>query len=210
MNIKEYLVKKKGVDEKVAKALVENEFVFVNGRKITDITIPVDERDEIIILDENKTKYPESYWILRKIQNELNLIEKGDFVIDVESRDGGFPLFIEDIGNVLVLTKGNPLLETYDFTVKQYNPRDIGEITSEKADILINELEIDLIHSFQILNDLLKFVKSEGKVLIHLPTKNRKRDEVQRIASEFLDKLRLDKKKIISADKKLYAFAKKF
>ncbi|MFB6075590.1 MAG: S4 domain-containing protein [Candidatus Aenigmatarchaeota archaeon] len=210
MNLKSYLVEKKNVKSKTnSKNLVENGYVKVNGRKVLKPTLPVDDRDEIEITDEEKADVPESYWILEKIQDEKNLIEKGDFVIDIESRDGGFPVFIEEFAEVLVLTKGNPMFDGFDFPVKDFNPRDVGDLVSEKADVLINELEIDLIRSFQILNDLMEFVKSKGKILVHLTTKSREKSEVVSMSEELFNTLGFVRIDIFTVDKKMYGLARK-
>ncbi|MFB6088247.1 MAG: S4 domain-containing protein [Candidatus Aenigmatarchaeota archaeon] len=210
MNLKAYLVEKKNVkSETNSKNLIENGYVKVNGRKVLKPTIPVDDRDDITITDEEKVEVPESYWVMKKIQDNKAFVKKDDFVIDIESMDGGFPLFLEEFAEVLVLTKGNPLFENFDFPVKEFNPRDVGDLVSEKADVLINELEIDLIRSFQIFNDLMKFVKSGGKVLVHLTTKNREKSEVESMSRELFGTLGFGDIDIFTVDKKMYGLAKK-
>lgn len=215
MDLKNYLIEKKDVTNKInSENLIKNGFVLVNGRKVLRPFTPVDDRDKVVVLEEKKGKVPPSYWTLYNIQNEYNLIDKGDFVIDLESRDGGFPIFTRECNaEVLVLTKGNPSLENSDFNfeIKKCNPKEIKseDLGGREADLLINELEINLISSFQILDNLLPLLKEGGKFLIFLPTAKRGKSQILKISEEFIEKLRIERRGLYESRKDLYLYGKK-
>ncbi|RLJ02399.1 MAG: hypothetical protein DRP11_03065 [Candidatus Aenigmatarchaeota archaeon] len=208
MDLETYLVEKEVRSRVKALKLISEGRVKVNGIVIRDPRIPVDDRDLIEIIGEKGGYYEK----LKEIQEATKFLKVADFVILIEPRDMGFAKYLLDFGvRLLVLTRGNPLLDGTELNKKVCDLRNVRplEISREKADSMISELKLDPIHSFQIIGNLIPLLKENGRLLMFLPTETRERDEVVRMADEFLQRIGVEILRYFPGVDGIYIFGRK-
>ncbi len=212
MNLKKYLLKKGAKSKESAEMLAKEGLVMVNGRTINDPEIPVGEKDDIKIFSD-KLKYPASFWKLKKMQDKKKIIKKGDFVLDIGSNDGGFPVFAKELKaevNVINVEELE-ILEDYDIEFKKCNVMKVNpsKMFNTKFDLIINELRLDIMKSFQILEKFLDVLDESGRLLIFLPTQNRDKERVKDIVDKMFENNEFYTEEFFEFDKGIYAYAKK-
>lgn len=213
MNLKQYLLEHGVKSKETAEYLIRRRLVLVNKHPITNPDIPVDERDEIKILSEH-LDVPGSFWKLKEIQDKTKLIQTGDFILDIESKDGGFPIFARKTGaEVTVIGMGDlEFLKKYNVDFKKRNIMEINpkKFFTTKFDIMINELRLDVMKSFQISEKFLNVLGTRGKLLLFLSTKGRSKDDVKEISERILVGYGFEPVEYFGDKKGLYVYAKKF
>lgn len=212
MNLEKYLLKKGAKSKETVEMLAKEGLVMVNGRTVKDPEIPVGEKDDIKIFSD-KLKYPASFWKLKEMQDKKKIINKGDFVLDIGTRDGGFPIFAKELGaEVTVLNiEELEILEDYEIKFKKCNVMKINpkKIFNTKFDLIINELKLDVMKSFQILEKFLDVLGESGRLLIFLSTQNRDKERVKDIVDKMLENNKFYTEKFFEFKKGIYAYAKK-
>lgn len=211
MRLDDYLLKHGVKCKETANYLIKNEMVTINGKVVTYCPLPTDEKDKVEVLKEEYKDAPATFWKLKVIDESVGLIQNGDFVLDVESPDGGFPLFAARTGaNVTLLTINEDLdflkrdeIEIIKKNVVREDPRDV---LSSKFDVVINELGFDIMKTMQVMEKLRDFVGSRGKVIMFLPTKGR--DNVKELAEDMLLNQKLSVVKFFETRKGYYVYAK--
>lgn len=192
MNLKEYLLNTRVRSDVGALYMIENGLVRVNGHTITDYTIPADDTDTVTILEANprlRLDAPDSYWRARVMQEKLGFVGLGDSVLHVETRDGGFPLLVRDYsGEPFVITAKNisvvgKLIGNNPFDVK---PGDVQTVVRSRVDVYVQELELDAIKAFQVMERLLPALKAHGRIVLFLSSHGRDAESLKVMASRFL------------------------
>ncbi|MCD6367679.1 MAG: hypothetical protein J7L45_01190 [Candidatus Aenigmarchaeota archaeon] len=213
MNLKQYLLEHGVKSKETAEYLIRKGLVLLNNYPIRNPEIPVGRDDKIKILTTD-ISVPRTFWTMKEIQDKLSIIQTGDFVLDVEPKDGGLAIFSKRMGaEVTVLSINNmEFLKKEDIEVKKYNVIEIDPKTifKTKFDLIIEELELDIIKSFQILEKFLDVISKNGKLLIFLSTRGREEEDVREMSERILVKYRIEPIEYFKADKGLYLFAKKF
>ncbi|RKZ26882.1 hypothetical protein DRQ26_03805 [bacterium] len=211
MNLIEYLLKNGVSYRETAIHLIKSRMVSVNGRIVTYPDLPLQPEDKISVLREEYRDVPPSFWKLKEIQDSLKLIQKGDFILDVESPDGGFPLFAARMeANVILLTIKNDfgfLKKEGIEIIKKNVLREIPEkFLSNKFDIIMIETGFDIMKNMQILEKLRPYIGSRGKLIMFLPSRGR--ENVKEMAEEILLNQKLEAIEFFDTRKGFYVYAK--
>jgi len=212
MNIRDYILKNGVKSKETANHLIKEGLVLLNGCAITNPDIPVGSTDDVKILDKN-TDVPGSFWELKKIQDSGNVIKKGDFILDIGSEDGGFPIFAKELKTEITVLSIEKLdfLEKKDIKFKECNVMLINpdDVLDTKYDLIINELKLDLIKSFQIFEKFLNFLSPRGRILFFLSGRDRNEDDIKDMAEKILNKHKFDVIDFYETKKGFYVYAKK-
>lgn len=211
MNLQDYLLKKGVRCRETAEYLIKNGLVTVNGKAITYPQLPVDGKEKLEILMENYMDAPASFWKIKEIDESVDLIKRGDFVLDVESQDGGFPLYAaRKKANVTLVTIRDDLdfLKKEDVYIKKGNivREDAGKIISSRFDMVFLEIGFDLMKSMQLIEKLRPHIGSRGRLLMFLPLRGR--ENVREVAENMLFKQKLMVLEFFEARKGIYIYAK--
>jgi 23S rRNA (cytidine1920-2'-O)/16S rRNA (cytidine1409-2'-O)-methyltransferase len=96
MRLDSYLVEKGFISSRTrAKRAVKNGLVRVNGETKLKPALNLKFKDKVeVSAHANK---PVGYWKLKKLQEEFNVIKRGDVVLDIGSSVGGFLLCASEI-----------------------------------------------------------------------------------------------------------------
>ncbi len=211
MRLDDYLLKHGVKCRETANYLIKNRLVTVNGRAVTYGALPLEDGDSVEINEKNKDA-PASFWKLKEIQESINLIQRGDFVLDVESPDGGFPLFAARSGaNVTLVTiKDMDFLKCENVEIKKNNVviENPEKVLSSKFDIIIMELGFDVMKTIQLLEKLRSFLGSRGRLLVFLPEKGR--ENAREMAEEMLLRQNLEVLNFFDSGKGFYVCARAF
>ena len=169
--------------------LVKNGMVTVNGKVVTYSRLPLEESDKIEVIKEDYKDVPASYWKLKAIHESINLIQKGDFILDIESPDGGFPMFAARNGaNLSMITIKDDLdflkSDGVEIIKKNIVREDILGVLSSKFDIVIIELNFDILKIIQIVEKIRNYIGSRGKLLMFIPDKGR--ENIKELADDML------------------------
>ncbi|MCK4634289.1 MAG: hypothetical protein KAT37_00270 [Candidatus Aenigmarchaeota archaeon] len=211
MRLDDYLLKHGVRCKETADYLVKNMMVMVNGKIVTYTALPLEEKDRVEVLKEEYKDAPASFWKLKVIHESVDLIHTGDFVLDIESPDGGFPLFAARTGaNTTVVTIREDLdflkREGIEVINKNIVHEDLRKIFSSKFDIVIIELNFDIMKTMQILEKLRDFIGSRGKVIMFLPSRGR--ENVKEMIEEMMLNQKLIVVKFFDTRKGFYVYAK--
>ena len=211
MNLEEYLLKNGARCRETALRLIENRMVMVNGKVVTYPRLPLEEKDRVEILREEYKDVPASFWKLKEIQETLQLIQKGDFVLDIESPDGGFPLFAaRKKASVTLITIKNNLdflkREGVKIIKKNVFKENLEKILSSKFDMIMIETGFDVMKNMQILEKLRPYLGSRGKLIMFLPSRGR--ENVKEMAEEMLLNQKLYVVNFFDTRKGFYVYAK--
>ena len=214
MRLDSYLVEIGNVGSRgrAKRAIVEGH-VRVNGRVVTRPSFDVAYSDKIDMKE--GLDRPAGYWKLKEIQENTNIIKKGDNVLDIGSSAGGFLLFASELASrvhgiefshefrselgKIAHERPNITVEFADvFTMA---PRD------EKYDVLLFDITVDPSGSLKALEHVLPALR-RGGTLLHVLKLPEKSD-----TGPFLEGLSLmgiEIIQIIKAQKKeVYVIAKK-
>lgn len=211
MRLDDYLLKHGVRCKETANHLIKNSMVMVNGKIVTYTALPLEEKDRVEVLKEEYKDAPASFWKLKTIHESVDLIHTGDFVLDIESPDGGFPLFATRTGaNTTVVT----IRENLDFlkhegievVSKNVVHEDMKKIFSSKFDLVIIELNFDIMKTMQVLEKLRCFVGSRGKVIMFLPSRGR--ENIKEMIEEMLLNQKLIAVEFFDTLKGFYVYAK--
>ncbi|UCG95476.1 MAG: hypothetical protein JSV92_00265 [archaeon] len=193
MRLDEYLLKRGVRCKETADHLIKRCMVLVNGKPVTYPSLPVEESDKIEILKEEYKDAPASFWKLKEIDKDMKLIQTGDFVLCVESPDGGFPLYAaREEANVTLVTVRDDLdfLKKEGVEIKKKNllREDPKKFLSSKFDTVIIEIGLDIMKSIQLVEKMREFVGSRGKLIMFVPEKGREN------AREMIENMLLNQK----------------
>ena len=211
MNLDDYLLKSGVRCRETLDYLIRNGFVTVNGRKVSYSRLPLGEKDRVEILRESYMDAPATFWKLKEMDESLGLIKVGDFVLDVESRDGGFALYsARKKANVTLVTIRDDLdfvkAEEVCIVRKNVILDELEKFLPGRFDIVILELGFDVIKSMQLLEKIRPHIGSRGKLLMFLPEKGR--ENVKEMAEKMLLKQKLQAIEFLDARKGFYVYAK--
>ncbi len=210
MDLVEYLLTHGVKHKETALYMIKNKMVYVNGSPVTYPSIPVQSEDKVTLIHEEYKTVPPLFWKIREIQEEIELIQRGDFVLDIESPDGGFPLFACKVGgNVILVTIRNMdwlKKEGVEIIKRNIVLEDPKEFLSTKFDVLMIETKLDVIKNIQILEKLRNLLDSRGKLIMFLPTRGR--ENVKDVAEEMLLNQGLETIDFFSAKNGVYVYAK--
>ncbi|MCD6477628.1 MAG: hypothetical protein J7K87_01365 [Candidatus Aenigmarchaeota archaeon] len=214
MHLLEYLLKNYVKSKETARYLIDNELVKVNNCIATYPELPIGKNDVIEIMDTRFLDVPGSFWKLKEIQESSKIIKKGDFVLDIGSPDGGFPLFAKECGaEVTALAMDDSLgylsekgIRIEKFNIMKINPR---EIFKNKFDLIINEIRLDIMKSIQIFEKFIPLIESRGKVLMFLSRRERNDDEVKEIIENVLGRERFRVVDFFKERRGTYAYLKR-
>lgn len=211
MKLEDCLLRKGTRCRETARYLIKNCLVHVNGKTVTYPGLPVEEKDKVEVLKEEYMDVPKSFWKLREIDNSLQLVQTGDFVLDVESPDGGFPLYAaREEANVTMVTvrKDLDFLKKEGIVIKNSNllRDDPKKVLSSKFDTVIIELGLDVMKLMQLVERLRDFFGSRAKLILFIPEKGRENTE------EMVEKMLLNQKlgvvELFDAERGFYVYAK--
>jgi len=210
MDLVEYLLTHGVKHRETALYMIKNKMVYVNGSPVTYPSIPVQPEDKVTLIHEEYKTVPPLFWKIREIQEEIELIQRGDFVLDVESPDGGFPLFACKVGGnvTLVTIRSMDWLKKEGVEIIKRNIvlEDPKEFLSTKFDVIMIETKLDVIKNIQILEKLRNLLDSRGKLIMFLPTRGR--ENVKDVAEEMLLNQGLETIDFFSAKNGVYVYAK--
>lgn len=211
MNLDDYLLKSGVRCRETLDYLVRNGFVTVNGRKVSYSRLPLGEKDRVEILRESYMDAPASFWKIKEMDESLELIKIGDFVLNIESKDGGFALYAaRKKANVTLVT----IRDDLDFlkaegvcTIRKNIVLEGPEkILSSRFDIVILELGFDVMKSMQLLEKIRPYIGPRGKLLMFLPEKGR--ENAREMAESMLLSQKLQAMKFFETRKGFYVYAK--
>ncbi len=213
MKLYEYLIKNGVKSKKTIDFLMKNRMVTVNDKIVTYPDTPINEKDKVEVLNNNYMDAPDSFWEMKEIDEEVELIQRGDFVLDIESCDGGFPLYCaRNGGNTTLVTIRDDLsfLEKDDVEIIKKNIifEELKNMISTKFDIVIIEIKLDIIKVMQLLEKIRSCIGSRGKLLLFIPSKGR--SNIKEMTKEMLIKQKLEVKKFFETRKGIYVYAKVF
>lgn len=152
------------------RAIIEGQ-VRVNKKVITKPSFDVGYSDNIEIT--SGLDRPAGYWKLKDIQKKINLIRKGDIVLDIGSSAGGFLLFASEVASLvhgiefshefrwelekIAHEKQNITVEFADvFTLAPLN---------EKYDVLLIDITVSPLSSIKALENVFPSLKKGGRLL---------------------------------------------
>lgn len=206
MRLDSYLVEVGNVGSRSrAKRAIDEGNVRVNDRVITKPSFNVAYSDKIE-MTEGLDK-PAGYWKLKNILDKVNIIKKGDNVLDIGSSAGGFLLCASEIAShvhgiefshefrsglgKIAHEHTNISIEFADVFTKAYD--------GEKYDVLLLDITVNPSDSLKALRNLVPALKTGGFLLhvLKLPEKN----DIKPILEE-LSLMGFEIKQIIEAQKK--------
>jgi len=188
-----------------AKFLIKAGYVVVNEKIVRKPSYIVKGDEEVKVLVEDR---PLGYWKLKKIQESVEIIKKGDVVLDLGSSAGGFLIFASELADEVIgieisegfrekLTKiseerGN--VKVIFENVFDVPPKEIPEL-----DVILDDLTVEPEISIKALLRFLGRLKPEGRALCVL--KGVGAAETQRWLAE-LERQGLKLLKVIPSTKK--------
>jgi len=214
MRLDSYLVEIGNVGSRSrAKLVIIEGHVKVNDNVITKSSFDVAYSDKIEITE--GLDRPAGYWKLKDIQEKTNIIKKDDFVLDIGSSAGGFPLFASELAShvhgiefsrefrcelgKIAHEHTNISIEFADVFTKAPE--------NEKYDVLLLDITVNPQASLKALRNVLPSLKRGAMLLqvFKLPEKNDKEPIIQDLTSMGLEIM-----EIIEAQKKeAYVIARK-
>jgi|GEM_PF-2216737 len=211
MRLEEYLLKHGVKCKETADYLIKNRLVKINGNVVTYAPLPIDECDVVEVIVKEYMDAPPTFWKMKEIDESTELIKRGDFILDIESPDGGFPLYAaRRKANVTLVTIRDDLnfLKKDNIEIKKWNAvkGDPKKIFSSKFDTVMIELGMDFLKSMQLLERLRDFIGSRGKLVIFL--QSRGRDNVKEMAEKMLPRYKLHPIEFFEGRKGFYSYSK--
>ncbi len=212
MHLYQYLLKNGVKSRETAKYLISNELVKVNNCVVTYPELPIGKDDDVEIVDKRFLDVPGSFWKMKEIQDSINLIQKGDMVLDIESPDGGFPLFAKSMEALVTVLTIRDLDFLKGIDVKKCNVSKIDPkvFFNHKFDVIINEMEVDIMKSLQTIERFIPLLSSKGKMLMFLSEKERRDNDLKEIVENVLRREKLEVIEFLKGKKGIYAYLKRF
>lgn len=214
MRLDSYLVEigNPGSRGRAKRAIIEGH-VKVNDRVITKASFDVGYSDRVEIAD--GFDRPAGYWKLKDIQEKINVIAKGDNVLDVGSSAGGFLLYASELASHVHGIEFSHEFRQELGKIAHEHPNITFEFAdaftmapeNEKYDVLLLDITVSPSDSLKALENVLQALKKGGKLLhvFKLP-ENRNME----LISEKLSLMGFEILQMIEAKKKeVYIIARK-
>jgi len=156
-----------------------------------------DVNTNLIIEVDNDLDMPKGYFKLKYIQEMSNIICEGDSVLDLGSSAGGFLIFAsqkaQKVRGIEFSKDFQPELKriTSEYENVSVEFGDVftlplKEISSEKVDVILNDLTLEPMDSLQVLKKVLPLLKEGGKLLQVIKIKkNKTREPILSLMKDF-------------------------
>lgn len=149
-----------------------------------------------------------SFSTIQEINQKSKLIEPGDFVIYIEPGNIEFLNFIKEQDAEILIVSINPRFKGFKTKKCNVMKTPYQEISKKKADLIINELNLDPISSFQALGNVVPLLKDGGKVLISITMDKKDERDIKEMGKSLLAGLKLEPKEFLSIKNEKYIYAK--
>ncbi|MBC7085654.1 MAG: methyltransferase domain-containing protein [Methanomethylovorans sp.] len=156
-----------------------------------------DVNTNLIIEVDNDLDMPKGYFKLKYIQEMSNIICEGDSVLDLGSSAGGFLIFASQKARKV---RGIEFSKDFQPELKRITSEyenvsvefgdvftlPLKEISSEKVDVILNDLTLEPMDSLQVLKKVLPLLKEGGKLLQVIKIKkNKTREPILSLMKDF-------------------------
>ncbi|NOZ82161.1 MAG: methyltransferase domain-containing protein [Candidatus Micrarchaeota archaeon] len=220
MRLDVYLVKKKLVSTRSkAKSAILRGLVKVDGKTVREPDFRV-TNENVEVTDRYLAEMPSGYFKLKRLIEEEKIVEKGDTVIDLGSSSGGFLLAASEIASSVYGFEISPEFREAleNIRRKRKNVRVFFEnvftvdpdVVPENADVILNDLTLDPISSFQALERFLSKLKPNGRVMMTVKLGDRNREDAENLVKTLAEKSGLEVEKTVPGEKReIFVFMRK-
>lgn len=213
MRLDVYLAKKKnGLTRTKAQRAIKMGFILVNDKPATKPAYIVKDNDKITIVNRSLAKKPSGYFKLQELQDKYKIIKENDIVLDLGSSAGGYLLVA---ANVAKKVYGVEFSSKFEPTLRRIEKENsnvkiiIGDVfkmwpsemtSGESVDLILNDLTLDWESSIKAMDNALKLLKVNGRVLMTVKQASRLSKNVLSLIDEKLEPLELKIKEKIKLD----------